>query len=135
MVGGPDAAGVVEASGMGGRGCDIVTVGGTLKLGNHSGVRVCDSVLATKAKSWGISKLEAEDVIQLNDAYRCQLIDAGWVEQDLNLEKGAVQNLGAFHCWKGMISTASLSLDDLAQWRLGSRQALVASPCKRPSPF
>lgn len=53
-----DAAGVVEASGTGGRGCDTVTVGGTLKLGNQSGERVCDAVLATKAKSWEISKLE-----------------------------------------------------------------------------
>ena len=49
MGGEPDAAGVVEASGTEGRGCDTVTVGGTLKLGNQSGVRVCGS--ATKAKS------------------------------------------------------------------------------------
>ncbi len=60
MGGEPDAAGVVEASGTGGRGCDTVNVGGTLKLGNQSGVRVCDSVLATKARSWGISKLEGK---------------------------------------------------------------------------
>ncbi len=76
-----------------------------------------------------------EDAIQQNDAHQCLPIDDGWVEQDLNLERGAVQNPGGFHCWKGMISTASPSLDDLAQWHLGSRQALIASPCKRLSPF
>jgi hypothetical protein len=96
MGGEPDAAGVVEVSRTGGTGCDTVTVGGTLKLGNQSGVRVCDAVLAAKAKSWGISKLEGKDAKQQNDAYRCQLIDAGWVEQDLKLEKSVV--LGAFHC-------------------------------------
>jgi hypothetical protein len=46
MGGKPDAAGIVEASGRGGRACDTVTVGGTLELGNQSGVRVCGSVLA-----------------------------------------------------------------------------------------
>jgi len=60
MGGEPDAAGVVEAIGMGGRGCDTVTVGGALRLGNQSGVRVCDSVLTTKAKSWEISKPEGK---------------------------------------------------------------------------
>ena len=60
----PEAAGVVEASGTGGKGYDTVTVGGALKLGNQSGVRVCNSVLATKAKSWEISKLEGK--IQCN---------------------------------------------------------------------
>jgi hypothetical protein len=60
MEGEPDAAGVVEASGTGGRECDAVTVGGTRKLGNQSGVRVCDAVLATKAKSWEISRLEGK---------------------------------------------------------------------------
>jgi hypothetical protein len=113
-----------------------MTVGGILKLGNQSGVRVCDSVSVTKAKSWDISELEGHgtDAVK-NDAYLYQLIDAGWVEQDLNLEKDARQNHGAFHCWKKMVSTASLSLDNLAQWHLGSRQALITSPCKRPSPF
>jgi hypothetical protein len=73
--------------------------------------------------------------MQQNDAYLYQLIDDGWVEQDQNLEKDARQNLGAFHCWKRTTSTVSLSLDILAQWRLGSRQASITSPCKRPSPF
>jgi hypothetical protein len=111
-----DSTDATEASKIPSEGCDTVTAGGFLKLGNQSGVRACASGWAAKPKSWGISELEGRrmEATQWNDTYLYQLIDGEWVE-DLNLEKDACQILGAFHCWKRMVSTVFLSLDDPAR--------------------
>jgi hypothetical protein len=88
-----------------------------LEFGNQSGVRVCDSVWVAKPESWGISELELEEH-RRDSMYLYRLTDDGWVEKDPNLRKKNEDtrlSLGVFHCWKGMFSVVSPSLDGPAQ--------------------